>query len=187
MKRRLYSSIFACLILGIALSFMETGVKAAESKPVQLEKISCGKILSNGDIQIFETIECGKEKDFFGDDNYSGVYRKNVGLTKQFKKRIKENVYETKAEIKQRFIFTYDKKEKVRITPENISSDATITDWKISSLSEISVDDGICSISNKYRVYDKTFMGNFQYMCDGFVDIFCDCNGEIGANSDIRW
>lgn len=187
MKRKLYLSIFVCSLLGVALSFMGNGAEAAATKPIQSEKVSCGKILSDGDIQVFETVECGKEKDFLGDDNCSVIYRKNVDLTKQFKKRIKGNVYETKAEMKQKFTFTYDKKENVWITPEDISSNATVTDWKISPLSEISVDGEVCSVSNQYRVYDRNVVGNFKYMCDGFVDIFCDCNGEIGINSDVRW
>ncbi len=187
MKRKFYVCTFICSLLGLALSFMVISAEVAAAGSIHSEKVSCGKILSDGDIQVFETVECGKEKDFLSDDGHCVIYKKSVDLTKQFKKRVKENVYETKAEMKQRFTFTYDKNENVRITPEDISSERTVTNWKVSPISEISVDNGICSVSNKYRVYERNFVGNFQYMCDGFVDVFCDFNGEIGINSDVRW
>lgn len=187
MKQKLYLSVFMCFILGLVFTFTPSAFDSAQAKSVEAEKVSCGKVLSDGEIQVFEAIECGREKEFSNSNGCPVAYQKTVHLTKQFKKRVKENIYETKAEIKQKFKFTYDKKEKVWITPENISSNVTITGWKISPISEISVDDEICSVSNKYRVYDKNFVGNFQYMCDGFADIFCDCNGEIGVNSDVRW
>lgn len=187
MKRKLHFNIFICFLCVFLSSFAAVTFSPVQAKSTNAERVSCGKILSGGDIQVFETLECGKEKILRGNDECLTVYGKTVTLTKQFKKRVKENVYETKAEIKQKFTFMYDKKEKAEIYPQNISSTATITAWKISPLTEISIDDGICSVSNGYRVYEKNFVGNFQYMCDGFADIFCDYNGEIGINSDVRW
>ncbi|MDO4199602.1 MAG: hypothetical protein Q4D57_02435 [Clostridia bacterium] len=187
MKRRLYLNLLICFVLEFALAFLAMNVNIFEAKPAHSEKVSCGKILCDGNIQVFETLEVGEEEVYFGNDNNVEIYKKGVSVTKQFKKRIKENVYETKAEVKQKFTFRYDKKEQVEISPEDISSEFTVTSWKISPLSRISVDDGVCSVSNQYRVYDKNFVGNYQYMCDGFMDIFCDTSGEIGINSDVRW
>ena len=187
MKRKLYLSVFVYFIVGFALSFAAVIFGPAEAKTANTERVSCGKILSDGDIQVFETLEVSPEKAFLGDDNCSAIYKKTVDLTKQFKKRVKEKVYDTKAEVNQKFIFTYDKKEKAEILPQDITTNFTVADWKISPLSKISVDDGICSVSNQYRVYDKNFVGNYQYMCDGFADIFCDSGGKIGINSDLRW
>ena len=187
MKRKLYLNALLYFIFGFVLVSVVANFEFAEAKSDPSEKVSCGKILSDGDIQVFETVECGQEKAFSDDVTNSAVYKKTVSLTKQFKKRTKDSTYETQAEIKQKFIFTYDKKEKSEILPQNISSTFTVTKWKISPLSKISIDDGVCSVSNQYRVYDKNLVGNYQYMCDGFVDIFCDCNGEIGMNSDVKW
>lgn len=187
MKRKPYLSTFACFVFCLVLAFVITIFDSTKAKATNTEKISCGKIISDGDIQVFETVECGKEKRILSDsDDRLTVYQKEVNLKKQFKRRLKENIYETQAEIKQKFTFTYDKKEKAEILPQDMSSNVTIVKWKISPLSKISFDDGICTVSNQYRVYQKNLVGNYQYMCDGFADIFCDCNGEIGINSDVR-
>lgn len=187
MKQKFYLSrfiYFACMSI---LLFVVALIGPSEAKPANSEKVSCGKVIADGNIQIFETLECGEEEEYTGNDNNSKIYRKDVNLTKQFKRRVKENVYETKAEIKQKFTFEYDKEEKAEICPENISFETPVTNWKVSPLSSISIDDGMCSVSNQYRVYERNFVGNYQYMCDGFADIFCDFNGDIGMNSDIRW
>ncbi|MBR2579005.1 MAG: hypothetical protein IKE41_02565 [Clostridia bacterium] len=155
MKQKLYLNIFVYFIFGFVLSCAAVISGSAGAKTINTERVSCGKILSDGDIQVFETLECGHERELAGNDNDSPIYQKDVNLIKQFKKSVKENVYKTKAEIKQKFTFTYDKKEKAEIYPQDISSDFTVTDWKISPLSKISIDDGICSVSNQYRVYEK--------------------------------
>lgn len=186
MKRKIYLRMLCYFLFGCALSLAVIVSGVAEAKPTCRERISCGKILSDGDIQVFETLECGEEKESPINNSNVKLYNKTIDLTKQFKKRVKENVYDVKAEIRQKFTFTYDKEQNAEIYPEDISSETTITNWKISPLTQISIDDGICSVSNQYRVYDKNFVGNFQYMCDGHFEVFCDFNGEIGINSDVR-
>ena len=186
MKRKLFLRTLVCFLFGVAFAFAMTLYHCVSAKPTRCEKISCGKILFDGEIQMFETLECGEEQEFIENDNDIKVYSNKVSLTKQFKKRVKENIYDVKAEIRQEFTFVYDKVDRAEISPENISSEVTITNWKISPLTAISIDDGICSVSNQYRVYDKNFIGNFQYMCDGYFEIFCDSNGNIGISSDVR-
>lgn len=172
---------FSFLVFSMSLQCNKVEAVSSEKN----EKVSCGKILSGGDIQVYETVECGKESKTRGVSGRK-LYQKQVCLKKQFKKHIKENRYDIKAEVSQCFTFTYDKVGSVTITPEDVSQELADMGWKISPVSEIYINDDVCTVSNKYSVYDKNLVGNYQYVSDGYCDIFCDCNGKIGINSDIR-
>ena len=161
------------------------GNKVGAVSPEDNEKVSCGKTLSGVEIQVYESVECSKEKKVRGTSDRK-LYQKQVSLKKQFKKHVKENRYDIKAEVSQCFTFTYDKVGSVTITPENVSQEVTDMGWKISPVNEIYVSDDVCTVSNKYSVYDQNLIGNYQYVSDGYCDIFCDCTGKIGINSDIR-
>lgn len=173
------------IILSLALTFLFISFGGFEVSAKTVDKISCGKLLCGGELQVQETIEIEKEKKILGSDGEKN-YQKDITVIKQFKKHVKNNIYETKSEIRQRFKFTYDKLNSVTMSPEDVESKVTVSNWKISPVSEIFINDGICSVSNQYRVYEKNIAGQHEYIGDGYIDIFCDCQGEVGINSDVR-
>lgn len=185
-----FKKIRSCFLAGVCVLSLGICSAFAESNDNNYlgnynEKISRGKILCGGDIQLYETIECSPES-VKGELNGRNLYQKTVYITKQFKSKAKEIVFKPESEISQSFTFEYDKADSVRLVDRKTNNEVIKSNWVVSDIDEIFMSDCMCTVSNQYRVNKKMIDGSYLYISDGYVDIFCMSNGTIGINSDMN-
>ena len=96
-----------------------------------------------------------------------------------------ENKFNVKSELDHTFTFTYDKINYVHITYDDTTSERSNFGWHSTYLSEITNDDIMSTVSNKYFVYKPSVTGYRKLNIEGDVEIFCTADGLIGIHTDI--
>lgn len=148
------------------------------------EIISRGKILAHNKYESYEVIKCSPEIKKVDSDGKT-IYQKTVYVTKQFKQNVGKNKFNVKSKLDHTFTFTYDKINYVHITYDDTTSERSNFGWHSTYLSEITNDDIVSTVSNKYFVYKPSVTGYRKLNIEGDVEIFCTADGLIGIHTDI--
>lgn len=148
------------------------------------EIISRGKILAGNKFQSYEVIKCSPEVAKVDSDGKT-IYQKTVYVTKQFKQNVGGLQFNVKSKFDHKFTFTYDKINHVHITYDDIKSEHSNFGWHSIYLSEITNDDIVSTVSNKYFVYKPSITGYRKLNIEGAVEIFCTADGQVKAHTDI--
>lgn len=146
--------------------------------------ISRGKILAGNKFQSYEVIKCSPEVEKIDSDGRT-IYQKTVYVTKQFKQNIGGLQFNVKSKFDHKFTFTYDKINHVHITYDDIQSERNNFGWHSIYLSEITNNDIVSTVSNKYFVYKPSITGYRKLNIEGAVEISCTADGLIGVHTDI--
>lgn len=146
--------------------------------------ISRGRITAGNEFQSYEIIKCTPEKETTDSDG-KVIYQKTVYVTKQFKRKGKGMQFNVKSVFNHIFTFTYDKINHVHIACDDATSDRKTFGWRSPYVSEITNTDKVSTVSNKYSIYKLSFRGYNKLDVEGFVDVSCTADGQIGVHTDI--
>ncbi len=150
------------------------------------EKVSGAKILSGGELEVHGSMKCSDEVEIL-DDLGNKIYQKYVLLNREIKEIDKEyDTSETISNLERKLTFTYDKKSKIKMCVDSENLQKNKSHWKVFSICEKYFCDGVYMVSDKYRVYKKSIFGSYTFSGNGFADIFCTVNGDIGICSDAK-